>query len=111
MIDFDALVLAPIHDPSLFGERALWVPATGPAILVNCVFTEHASQTTFQGGDEVTNEKPIANIRTAAAAVMPGDLLRIRDILWVVENANPDGHGDCRLMLRPATIAEARKVT
>ena len=110
-VDFDALVLAPAA--RVFGECVAYYPASGAATSVTGIFNDRYQETKLQDGLEVIDFRTVLNVR---AATFPGgqpaqaELFRVRGILYVVTNVEPDGIGDVRVTLRSATDTEAAKL-
>jgi hypothetical protein len=94
-LDFDALVVGPCMQA--FGEPFDFLPQRGRAVpgLIG-VYTDKYVETTFTGGDEVTDTKTALGIQASqfpAALPAQNDRLRIRGRLWRIAEALEDGHG------------------
>ena len=110
MIDFDALVLAPAH--AIFGESVTYYPGSGPVTTLTGIFNDRYQETKLQDAVEVIDYRTVLNLRAALVDPDPaqGELFRVRGILYVVTNCEPDGIGDLRVTLRAATDREAAKL-
>ena len=109
MIDFDALLLAPCA--AAFGETVFYLPAMGPYVTLQGIFTERFTETTFSDGSEIESTRTAINVRASQFPAEPvkGELFRIRGVLYVINEVQPDGLGDIRFYLGFATDADARR--
>ena len=109
MIDLDALCIAPCH--ATFGESVTYYPGDGPAQTMTGVYDPKFAQTSFSDGTEVLGTRTVLNVRSALFFGEPvkGELFRIRGILYVVNEVEPDGFGDIRCYLGLASDAEASR--
>ena len=108
-LDWDALLLAPAH--GVFGETVWYYPSSGPRLSVLGIFADKFSQTAFRDGEEFVSFRTVVNVRAALFPAEPvkGCLFRIRGILYVVNEIEPDGMGDIRFYLGLASDAEAAR--
>ena len=113
MIDWDALVLAPVM--GIFGagptgsggdQTPLYTPVGGGTTfpLADAVFDREYLQVVLQGdGSENTTARPVLGVRTALFALPPqqGDRVTIPAVglTYIVREVQPDGHGHAKLML------------
>ena len=108
MIDWDGDLLAHTHQA--FGEQATYHPAAGaPRSGITVVFNAAYTAVTFEDGQEVTTTRPVLNLRASLLPGLPepGDLWRVRGVLYQTVTAKPDGLGDIRVDLRLASNDQA----
>lgn len=102
-IDWDGLVLAPLH--ATFGETVQYLSASaGYFVLADAVFDRGYVQVgTDAGGVPVTAWHTFVGIRLAScpAGFIPagGDQITARGSLWQVADIQPDGKGNAVLVL------------
>ena len=110
-VDFDALVLAPAA--RVFGESVAYYPASAAATSVTGIFNDRFQETKLQDGVEVIDFRTVLNVRAVSfpnGGPQQAELFRVRGILYVATNIEPDGMGEIRVTLRSATDAEAAKL-
>lgn len=107
MVDWDALVLAPLQ--AVFGEPVTFIPASGDTPFVGAgVFDEAYRQIDLAGGEAVTTECPVLGIRVSAfqspMQILPkqDDKLSIRGVTYVIREVQLDSHGGAKLLLNLA---------
>lgn len=107
MVDWDALVLAPLQ--AVFGEPVTFIPASGDAPFVGAgVFDEAYRQIDLAGGEAVTTECPVLGVRLSAfqspmqAVPQQGDKLSIRGATYMIREVQKDSHGGAKLLLNAA---------
>ena len=110
-IDWDGLLLAPVH--ALLGEAVVWLPGDGRSVSMTGVFTEKYTVAHLQDEMQVAGSVPILNVRDSLFARLPtqGELFRVRGVLFQVIGTEPDGLGDVKIVLRAASDTEAAKGT
>lgn len=109
MIDWDALVLAPVM--GIFGEdqAPVYTPRVGSAFaLPDAVFDrQHLVVAIGEDGGEVSSRMPVLGVRLARFPAPPvqGDRVTIPAIAatYLVRDVQPDGHGHAKLLLNLAT--------
>ena len=106
MIDWDGLVLAPLH--AAFGETIAYVSPNVAFTLTDAVFDRGYIQVgTDGGGTPVTAWSTFVGIRLAScpAGFTPSDRDRItaRGSTWQVVDEQPDGKGNVVLVLAVAS--------
>ncbi len=108
MIDWDALVLAPVM--GVFGDAVLYRPRDGqPFTVADAVYTEAYTYILRDStGGEITTTSPALSVRQAACPVKPkqDDGVDISTIdgravntRFVVKDVRDDGHGHLVLLL------------
>lgn len=99
-IDWEGMVGAPTV--AVFGQPALYIPATGAPYPVTVVFDEGYTETVLLEGMAPTSDaRPVAGVNDAqlAAAVVQGqDRLQVLNT-YIIKEARPDKHGITKLML------------
>jgi len=104
MVDWDSLVLGPLH--SVFGEPVTFLPAVGSPRAVHGIFDEAYREVDLAGGMAVTTEHPVLGIRTSDFPVLPlqGDQVNVpsRGKTYVIREVQIDGHGAAKLLLNEA---------
>jgi len=103
-IDWDALVLGPVH--RTFVEPVTYQPVSGPANpALTGVFDEgYQSRIELEDGSvSWTTQAPTLGIRLAewGGAPQQGETVTIPSVgkTFIVVDARPDGHGEIRLIL------------
>jgi hypothetical protein len=102
-VDWDALVLAPLH--TAFGEAVSYQPATAAAFALTDAVIDRAyvQVGTDAGGVPVTAWRTIVGIRLAScpSGFAPGDEDQItaHGSTWRVVDEQPDGKGNVVLIL------------
>ncbi|HEY0183524.1 MAG TPA: hypothetical protein VGC09_12020 [Rhodopila sp.] len=102
-IDWDHLVLAPLH--AAFGEAIRYQPATNAAFTLEDAVVDRAYvQVGFDGdGAPVTAWRTIVGIRIASCpagfVAAAGDRISARGYSWQVSDAQADGKGNVVLVL------------
>lgn len=104
MIDWDAMVLGPLHE--VFGEPVIYLPASGvPVQGLTGVFDDaYLAKVQLEDGSAGwTTAAPTLGIRLAEWGVMPqqGEQITVIRLAqtFIVTDARPDGHGEIRLIL------------
>lgn len=106
MIDWDTLVLAPLH--AAFGETVSYQsPGFGVFTLSDAVFDRGYIQVgTDAGGVPITAWATFVGIRLAScpAGFTPasGDRITARGSTWLISDQQPDGKGNVVLVLAVA---------
>ena len=103
-VDWDKHVLAPCE--AVFGEEeeADYIPRTGAAYTIGCIFdSAYKDVSLIDVSVDANSVQPVAGIRVVAlhAPVVQGDQIRIKSVgkLYLVQDYRPDGHGWAKLML------------
>lgn len=108
MIDWDAMVLAPVMNAFSEDQLPIYTPRGGASFeLADAVFDEAYTAVSTNGdGSESTTARPVLGVRLALFAQPPaqGDKVRIPRIgkTFVVSNPEADGHGHAKLLLMEA---------
>ncbi len=106
MIDFDSLALAPCI--AAFGVPAVYQPGAGPAVQLQGIFNEFATDQKIMGDGEARQvNTPTFAIRLAdltPGAPLPcrNEALLVNGITWQIAEALPDSFGQLLLKLRRA---------
>jgi hypothetical protein len=95
MIDFDAIVLAPLA--GVFGQPVTWQPAAGPPVAATGVFDANFREVKFTGEQDVVSNRPRLGCRAADLGGMPaeGDTFLIAGAAYTVSEpplADSFGH-------------------
>ncbi len=111
MIDWDALLLAPVMgvfgegDPAIAATQPLFMPAIGMSFrLPDAVFDAEYQQIEIEGEmSATTTSRPVLGVRLARFAVPPAqnDRVYIPSVatVFVVKDVEHDGHGHAKLVL------------
>ena len=109
MIDWDAVVLAPMMDASIFGETVQPLYQSqfgGLPFLVDGVFDDAYTALSLEGDEPaVSTFSPVMGVRLAqfppAAPPTQGDSVTISSVqtTYKVMNVQADGHGWAKLVL------------
>lgn len=114
MLDWDALVLAPCNAAFAEDGRVYYYPGAGPVMTLTGqgIFADRFRESTFHDATEIESVRTVINVRAALFAATPvkGELFRVRGVLYVINEVQPDGMGDIRLYLGFASDAEAARV-
>ncbi|MFH5926440.1 head-tail joining protein [Roseomonas xinghualingensis] len=101
MIDFDALLNAPIYD--VFAEPVLYARPDEPPFDVRGVFDHRHLPIEFTDGAAMSAEQVTLRVRLSdfPARVSPGqgDRLQLRGATWFVQDVQNLGEGEATLVL------------
>lgn len=102
MINWDAIVLGPVH--GVFGEPVTFIPKVGAQYAGTGIFDEAYREVDLAGGEAVTTEVPVLGIRTSQcpAPLVQGDQLQVRGVLYTIREPQFDGKGGAKLLLNLA---------
>lgn len=105
MVDWDALVLAPLQ--AVFGEPVTFIPASGAAPVVGSgIFDEAYTEVDAVGG--IISVGPALGIRLSEfqspfqTAPKQDDRFVVRGKTYTVREPRPDSHGGMKLLLNIA---------
>lgn len=104
-VDWDASVLAPIHDMA-FGEPAMFTPVGGAPMPIIGIFFDGYTRNVDLGDEVGVNTvKPVFVVRTeqfAGALPKQNDKLQVTSVntTYVIKDPQPDGVGELRLELQ-----------
>ena len=108
MVDWDAMVLQPLHGQ--FAEPVVYQPAAGPAVpgLTGVFDDAYQSKVQLEDGSVGWNTaSPTLGIRLQEWGAPPQQGEQITIVrtgqLFVVVDARPDGHGEIRLIMGAAS--------
>lgn len=106
MVDWDALVLGPVH--GVFAEPVVYLPQGGSAVTTEGIFDEAYREVDLAGGMAVTTETPVLGIRLSAFPRVPlqDDQVQVvrTGVTYTIRETQLDGHGAAKLLLnKPAS--------
>lgn len=105
MVDWDALVLGPVH--GVFAEAVVYLPRGGAPYPTEGIFDEAYREVDLAGGMAVTTETPVLGIRLSAFPRVPlqDDQLQVvrTGITFTIRETQLDGHGAAKLLLNRPT--------
>lgn len=109
MIDFGALTLGPAIDA--FGEPVTYQPASGNPAQLNAIFDARYRRTKYgDRGEEIVSFAPMLGCQASAfpsGAPTRDELFVVRDRLYRVAEADPDGFGHILVELKLAPVARS----
>lgn len=108
MIDFDATVLAAVHQA--FGEQVTFLPAAGGSYTVSGVFDDKWVDDKLQDALDVVATRTVLTARLSQLPGEPaqGDQWEVRGRLYTIaEPPKADTYGDVLMFLRFADDTEA----
>ncbi|WP_261803295.1 hypothetical protein [Variovorax sp. PAMC26660] len=101
MVDWDALVLGPVH--GVFAEPVVYLPKGGSPTTTEGIFDEAYREVDLAGGMAVTTETPVLGIRLSAFPQTPqqDDQITVgrTGVTYVIRETQLDGHGAAKLLL------------
>lgn len=99
MIDWDAIVLGPVH--GVFDEPVVFMPAVGAQYSGSGTFDAAYREVDLAGGMAVTQVCPLLGIRSSQCPVplVQGDKVQVRGITYTIREPQDDGHGWVKLLL------------
>jgi hypothetical protein len=103
MIDWDAVVLGPVH--GVFDEPVVFMPKIGAQYAGTGIFDKAYREVDLAGGMAVTTEVPMLGIRTSQCPVplKQGDQVLIRTTVYMIREPQFDGKGYAKLLLNDPT--------
>lgn len=102
-IDWDANLLAPLHD--VFGEDVIYYHKSGESYEISGIFDRAYTQDVepIEGDVKINTTKPLLGVRDIQFKKKPeqGDKVYIKsvDTMFIVKDVQPDSHGGSRLEL------------